>query len=188
MHVYNSRGKHEKTPHMFIVTFQERYFNTLNAFDTSTSKWGKHYIKPHNELFVNVYGLEDDAAAEKFDPSVFRQQMGVGVRNREFHWPAATKETLLAEIAVDADIKAGSMWLAPQKESVREVIQELPECERMYTHIESGTIVCGKPTNTHGDGCLGTCILQGGDQEFDEGVCPLRTFWDKQFQKIPSAV
>lgn len=183
MNIYNSNGVHEKTPHIFIVTFLERYFDTFTAFDTSSSKWGKRYIKPHNGVSVNVYELEDDAAAEKFDPSVFNQTLGVGVRDREFHWPAPNREQLLMEIAADPDIKAGSMWLAPQKESVREVIQDLPECSRMYTHTETGTIVCGKPTNTYGDGCRGTCIIQGGDQEFEEGGCPLRTFWGKQFEK-----
>ncbi len=179
MHIYNSNGVHEKTSKIFIVTFQERYFNTS---DTIQSKWGKRYIKPHNGTSVNVYGLEDDAAAENFNPSAFHQGL-VGVRNREFHWPAKDKATLLAEFAADPDIMAGSMWLAPQQESVREVIQEIPECPRMYTHTESGTIICGKPTNPSGDECLGTCILQGGTQEFEEGVCPLKTFWDNQLEK-----
>ncbi len=179
MHIYNSRGKHTKTPHMFIVTFKERFFDLRGP---NHPMQGPRHIKYNGTHAVNVYGLADEAASQNFDPSIFKNHL-VGVRLRTYNWGAKTKKQLLEEIKNDSDVKAGSMWLAPENESVREVIQELPECPRMYTHTESGTIICGKPTNPAGDGCLGTCVLQGGEQDFEEGFCPLQTFWNKQFEK-----
>ncbi len=173
----------EKTPHLFEVTLMERFTSTQGeAFDS-----GPYYAKTIDHITVNVYGFKDQAEADAFDPEQLRSYL-IGERPRTFLWEAENRHLLLEKINADPDIVSGSMRIAQDKEILYGAIHNLPGCERMHTNTKTGEILCGKPQNEFGDGCLGGCVIQGYDQEFDPEflICPLQKFYaDLRFANKP---
>lgn len=166
-----------KTPHLFLVTFKERY-TSINADITS----GKAWTKFCDGVAVNVYGFKDEAEAEAFDPLRLRGYL-TPLRTKKILWPSQSKELLLAEIAKDEMFKNGAHKLSETAQYG--AIENLPECSRMHSNTQNGQILCGKPENEHSDGCLGGCVLQGYDQEFDPEhfICPVQDYWEKRQKK-----
>jgi hypothetical protein len=172
----------KKAPHYFLVHFKERYAHLSDEEPT-----GKAHTIYCDGIATHVYGFKSDEEVEKFNPLELRKRMR-GCKDTKILWDAENLKTLMQELENDPRVKSKVFVL--DEEYPRGPIEDLPECERMYTTPDE-SLLCGKPQNEYGDGCYGGCVVQGNDQdeEFHDGFkCPIQIYWKESFEKLKVSV
>ena len=167
-----------KTPHLFLVTLDECF----TAVNGHTSRLGAYYPIICDGKPVNVYGFNNQQEAAHFDPTKLRNLL-IGSGNTYELWAAETIEDLMRQLQEDPRIKNGTCKLS--EHTLYGAIEDLPTCERMHTNEQDDMMLCGKPTDQYNTGCLGGCVIQHYDQEFDPDfiVCPLQRYYSERYLK-----